>query len=410
MSRSSKIRRPGIEDTREDRIMRAARAFRRHARPEWVQVMRQIHVAGTATADTVSSASAAAAAAAPKAPLASPTTTDPSMRELKQSISGIMREYLATGVIVEAVRDLRALGCPHYLHEGVKRVCCMAMDGGERELALASDLIERLSTSGAASPHVVEQGFQRLLAATDDLSIDVPNAGGIVARLLATAAASGVISGAFCDKLPAAVLKSMAPDGAARLARSLFRMYGKTRTKSVDLLHAPDLPVASLKQKIASIAQEFLEDSLLNDTEQALRRLASPHYLHELVVRVFVLAIDHGEREVRLASNLVEHLHHKGVLTREVARLGYVRLLERCDDLSLDAPRASAIVAEALLQAVSDGVLEPDFMARLPPAVKAGLGRAGQFAAKLFALYADVGIQHQLSPGAGDVSRPGGSK
>jgi len=65
-------------------------------------------------------------------------------------------------------------------------------------------------------------------------------------------------------------------------------------------------------------------------------RLNCPHYMHELVLRVFVLSMERGTRESALASELVDRLHRHGVVERGVIKQGFTRLVQRCDDLGLD--------------------------------------------------------------------------
>lgn len=55
-------------------------------------------------------------------------------------------------------------------------------------------------------------------------------------------------------------------------------------------------------------------------TEVQLKRLGAPHYLHELVLRLFVRAIERGERETSLASALTDRLSRHGVLGAETAK------------------------------------------------------------------------------------------
>ena len=52
----------------------------------------------------------------------------------------------------------------------------------------------------------------------------------------------------------------------------------------------------------------------LDEATQCVKELHAPLYLHELVKRVFVVAMDGGEKEAERASQLVAHLHKQGVL------------------------------------------------------------------------------------------------
>ena len=79
---------------------------------------------------------------------------------------------------VEAIRRLRELNQTYYMHEFVKRLCVVAMDGGDSHVALASNLLDRAVGVNVLLPGVFTHGLQRLIAATDDLALD-----GAVVRL-----------------------------------------------------------------------------------------------------------------------------------------------------------------------------------------------------------------------------------
>ena len=148
-----------------------------------------------------------------------------------------------------------------------------------------------------------------------------------------------------------------------------------------------------------AIADDYLRDGLADVAEAQVLRMQCPHYMHELVLRLFVLALERGTRETCLASALVDRLHRHGLLEASVAKQvcgrlasgfcvlssvgcgvwggvgcgvaasqravlshvlshlardvsclhasplqGFVRLMQRCDDLSLDVRRRDAHV------------------------------------------------------------------
>lgn len=116
------------------------------------------------------------------------------------------------------------------------------------------------------------------------------------------------------------------------------------------MLRNGETTLASLKGKIKEIVKEYLQDSMVEATATAVRALASPHFLHELVLRLGVLSVEAGDRAVTSASELLAALADEGVLTQSVAALGLCRLLERASDLALDVREAPARVAEIILQ------------------------------------------------------------
>jgi hypothetical protein len=101
-----------------------------------------------------------------------------------------------------------------------------------------------------------------------------------------------------------------------------------------------------------------------------LKAIQAPLYLHELVKRVYIMAMDGGEKEAVRASILVAHLHDVGYLPRHVLKYGLYRMLEAADDLMLDVPHAPSLAARFCLEAVKNGCVEKDFMETAPEKVK----------------------------------------
>ena len=129
---------------------------------------------------------------------------------------------------------------------------------------------------------------------------------------------------------------------AAGFSRKLFNMYVDT---VIENSHgeAPLSPglrgmargstgpnVSELKSQIEAISRKYLAcGSSARGMEAAVvatRELNAPLYLHELIKRVHVLAMDLGEKEMKRASKLVARLHEEGLLSDAVARMGCSRL------------------------------------------------------------------------------------
>lgn len=105
---------------------------------------------------------------------------------LKKEVAALVSEFLVSGEIDEAVRCVRELEAPSYLHEVVKKlVSTSILDGGPRELELAIALTQRLRSDDAPlSAEQLSQGCTRLIDATDDLRLDHPKAPDLLADYL----------------------------------------------------------------------------------------------------------------------------------------------------------------------------------------------------------------------------------
>jgi len=111
-------------------------------------------------------------------------TTDASVDELKRKIDETVREYFSSGGLDEAVRCVRELAAPAFMHEFVKRLVAMSLDAGAREQQLALQLTKRLVESEALSPEQLSLGCQRIVAAEPDLRLDNPHAPSVIADFL----------------------------------------------------------------------------------------------------------------------------------------------------------------------------------------------------------------------------------
>ena len=105
---------------------------------------------------------------------------------LKKEVQELVSEFLVSGEIDEAVRCVRELEAPSYLHEVVKKLVSSAIvDGGERERGLALALTEKLANGDALlSAELLAQGCMRLVEAADDLRLDHPKAPVLLADYL----------------------------------------------------------------------------------------------------------------------------------------------------------------------------------------------------------------------------------
>lgn len=67
-----------------------------------------------------------------------------SVKDLKQAVAEIVREFFSSGEAAEALLCVRELGAPAFHHELVKRLIVVAIDGGEREQTLALQLANQM--------------------------------------------------------------------------------------------------------------------------------------------------------------------------------------------------------------------------------------------------------------------------
>lgn len=112
------------------------------------------------------------------------TGVDASVQQLKEMVAELLLEFLNSAELEEAVLCIRELGAPSFHHECVKRAFVLALDGGEREQALARLLIEKLAADELLTPDQLAQGCSRLLESIADLTLDNPRAPELLADFI----------------------------------------------------------------------------------------------------------------------------------------------------------------------------------------------------------------------------------
>ena len=92
-------------------------------------------------------------------------------------MADLWRECAVSGEVAEAVRCVRELDAPSFLHQVVKQiVSASVVDGGPREFDLAVQLTIALSDAGLLPAEQLALGCTRLVEAAADLRLDFPRA------------------------------------------------------------------------------------------------------------------------------------------------------------------------------------------------------------------------------------------
>lgn len=87
----------------------------------------------------------------------------------------LLKEYIVSGELEEAVRCLQELEVPHFHHELVYEAIMMAIeDMGEKTQQFISKLLKSLSASAIVSVDQLKNGFTRIYAELEDIVLDTP--------------------------------------------------------------------------------------------------------------------------------------------------------------------------------------------------------------------------------------------
>jgi len=98
------------------------------------------------------------------------------VRELADKMNFIIHEYYDSGDADEAIRSLKELNVPHFLHEFVYELMDFCLEKNtERAQKLTISLLETLTKTTIITYDQLKTGMLRLFDDIDDIQLDVPN-------------------------------------------------------------------------------------------------------------------------------------------------------------------------------------------------------------------------------------------
>lgn len=280
------------------------------------------------------------------------------LSEFKRRVTASLEEYFDSEDCAEAIRAVAELACPDYHYEVVKRAISRALDRGDRE----RELVSRFLSASYPQLLPVEQlgkGFERLFEYVDDLELDVPGASQIVAQFLSRALVDEILPPSF---LTDPVVAGLGGEVVAAAKRMLSRDHTHSR---VERIWGPGdgRPVDELKQEMDALLAEYLVSHDATEALRCVQGLACGFFLHELVKRAVVLALDAPDAAAALdaVAHLLEHLAAAEVLAKAQLEQGFAKLKAKLPDLVLDAPDAPGALAALVARAKAKGLVNASF-------------------------------------------------
>ncbi|RHN51154.1 putative initiation factor eIF-4 gamma, MA3 [Medicago truncatula] len=253
------------------------------------------------------------------------TTVD----DVKARINNFLKEYVVSGDKTEAFRCIKDLNVPFFHHEIVKRALIMAMEKRQAETPLL-DLLKEAAEKGFINTSQMSKGFTRLIETVDDLSLDIPNARGILQQLMSKAASDGWLCVSSLKPLSIEPEKNTIQENVAK----------------------------SFKMKTQSIIQEYFLSGDIFEVISCLEQENNKNCgeLNAIFVKKLItLAMDRKNREKEMASVLLSSL----CFPPDDVVNGFVMLIESADDTALDNPVVVEDLAMFLARSVVDEVLAP---------------------------------------------------
>lgn len=251
------------------------------------------------------------------------------VEDVKCRINNLLKEYVVSGDKKEACRCINDLKVTFFHHEIVKQAIIMAMEKPQAEGWLL-DLLKTAAEECLINSSQISKGFSRLIDTVDDLSLDIPNAKGILQSLISKAASEGWLCASSLKSLSLQSEKRSLEDSAAKV----------------------------FKTKAQSIIQEYFLSGDIAEVNSCLESengSCLPELNAIFIKRLITVAMDRKNREKEMASVLLSSL----CFPADDVVNGFIMLIESADDTALDNPVVVEDLAMFLARAVVDEVLAP---------------------------------------------------
>lgn len=111
---------------------------------------------------------------------------------------------------------------------------------------------------------------------------------------------------------------------------------------------APKSNSAGLEKKTISLLEEYFHVCILDEAQQCIEELKSPHYYPEVVKEAINLALDKGASSIDPLVRLLEYLHSKNTFKTADLETGCLLYGSLLDDLAIDLPKAPAHFGEVI--------------------------------------------------------------
>jgi hypothetical protein len=272
----------------------------------------------------------------------------------------IVDEYLTSGDLGEAEKNILEFNAEHQHHILVKKIIFKAMEKQAYERELVSKFLSAFC-NGVIDSSKIAQGFQYALDSVEDASIDIPDAKDTLAKFLARAIIDEVLPPKFlrtCEKIAKSNTAKDTIVSAGALASEnhgserLARIWGPGDLSSVK----------RLKNEARAIIEEYLHTEDLKEAELCLRRLNAPSFHFQVVKQAIRLALENQNQSNKIMT-LLKYLAGTGLISQYHLVRGFKCCYDTLADIRLDIPNADVLLDRLTQQAKVEGWVPSDFAA-----------------------------------------------
>ncbi|GJP39387.1 hypothetical protein CLOM_g23763 [Closterium sp. NIES-68] len=321
--------------------------------------------------------------------VALPTPVAHTVEDYKRKVVALLEEFFSSGDISAAAQDLKDLAQEHYHHHVVKRMVTMSLDRHDRHKEMAAQLLSALYAAVIA-PDQLAKGFKNLLESVEDLEIDCPGAGDVLATFLARSVVDDVLPPAFLKRMAkkletgegaGAGGAAGAEDGDGEGEAGAGQAAGGTGGRALEVVRAAEGKLASAhhaevlekcwggsarvtyegaKGSIKQLLAEYVVSGERGEACRCIRELNLPFFHHEVVKAALIMAMENKPKEAALLS-LLQEAAQEGLISASQVSKGFGRVFQNIDDLALDVPSAPDDLQRMVAHATSHGWLSAAF-------------------------------------------------
>ncbi|CAI5500818.1 unnamed protein product [Closterium sp. Naga37s-1] len=326
--------------------------------------------------------------------VAVPTPVAHTVEDYKRKVVAVLEEFFSSGDISAAAQEFKDLAQEHYHHHVVKRIVTMSLDRNDRHKEMAAQLLSALYAAVIA-PDQLAKGFKNLLESVEDLEIDCPGAGDVLATFLARSVVDDVLPPAFLKRMAkkletgevgGAGGQAGAEDGEAEGeadgdGSGAAQASGGTGGRALEVVRAAEGKLASAhhaevlekcwggsarvtyegaKGSIKQLLAEYVVSAERGEACRCIRELNLPFFHHEVVKAALIMAMENKPKEAALLS-LLQEAAQEGLISASQVSKGFGRVFQNIDDLALDVPSAPDDLQRMVAHATSHGWLSSAF-------------------------------------------------
>jgi len=272
-----------------------------------------------------------------------------SIEEFTVKSKKLIEDYYISQNPHDVIEALKVFDCSSYHDSFVVKAIRLALDRTDTEQKLTSELITILYDAKVITRAHVARALEKLVQSIEDIKLDVPDGPDRLLTFFDCAGEDGVVDQGLMRRLPETFLLQFSP--------SILKEFPSLQ-KQLEELQA-------YKVALDNFELDFFNSGEVSEARNFLTEHETRAFRHEFVRHLVKGAmLNKTDRQREMVSLVLSALYsdEHGDLVVDDVKLGFSRMLGSLDDLSLDCPDASDLLAKFLARAVVDEIIPPAFI------------------------------------------------